>query len=610
MSAQQLASWKPGDPIGYIREDIPDFNIPAYEGESYSAIVPDTLDLQERAALAVNVLTSATDPEADYEQYVRVRFRQNPPMMQHDYSDQCLVKFMEALPLMRIITGSDLNTQVDRRWMEVALRRIGPDGIVYTPLRGRPWAFIDGATFNVTPEDGDQFIEPFFGGRLLSAMMLYQVRDGGHLWRQQAERVVDGLASLAVDRGSYAFYAPSSHYAKKGSADEFGKSYPLMGAHVAFVALGLVHTYRQTGYESAVKLAGKLIRYVLDELRYFGKDGSFTPDQPESQPRVKWAHFHMHTYALIAMLEYARITGDADLLELVRRGYEYGKASGDVLLGYFPENLGSWEFEHSELCEVADMIAIGLKLTDAGVGDYWDDVDRWTRNMFAEGQLTPSRGHYLERFSAQFPVSAIDPMYQTTDRVIERNIGAFAACPEPNDWGAYIVHCCTGNGTRAIYYLWDHILTHTDGKLRVNLLLNRASRWADIDSHIPYVGQVDVKVKQPVDLSIRIPEWVKPADTVCRVAEVERPLGWAGRYAEIGEVKPGDVVTLTFPITEHSETIWIEKRKYTLVRKGSDIVAIDPPGQICPLYQREHYRASATRWRKVERFVSKETIHY
>jgi hypothetical protein len=44
----------------------------------------------------------------------------------------------------------------------------------------------------------------------------------------------------------------------------------------------------------------------------------------------------------------------------------------------------------------------------------------------------------------------------------------------------------------------------------VNLLLNRASAWADLDSYIPYEGRVDVRVKRDCELAVRIPEWVKP----------------------------------------------------------------------------------------------------
>ena len=330
----------------------------------------------------------------------------------------------------------------------------------------------------------------------------------------------------------------------------------------------------------------------------------------------------MHTYTLLAMLEHARLTDDADLLEKVRLGYEYGKSQGNTLLGYFPEYLNSEQQEESELCEVADMIALAFKLTDAGVGDYIDDADRWIRNMFAEGQLTPERRYWLERYTdpsasthrestalGRIAGSAIDPMYQTNDRVIERNVGNFAGWPLANDWGVEIQHCCTGNASRSIYFIWDHILDYSSGKLRVDLLLNRASPWADIDSHIPYTGRVDIRIKTPCDLSVRIPEWVSPADTRCEVSGATRETGFNGRYANVGAVKPGDVVTLAFPISERTEEVWIEKRRYTVVIKGNEVVRIDPPGSVCPIYQREHYRNNTPLWRNIERFVSNETLH-
>ena len=51
--------------------------------------MPDTLDLQERAALAVHDLTAPTDPAADYEIYWVVFPRSQPPMMQHDWWGYC-----------------------------------------------------------------------------------------------------------------------------------------------------------------------------------------------------------------------------------------------------------------------------------------------------------------------------------------------------------------------------------------------------------------------------------------------------------------------------------------------------------------------------------------
>lgn len=620
MTSTDYSGWKRGDPIGYIRQDIPDFDIPAYQGERYSALVPDTLDLQERAEWAVSGLTSITDPEADYEVYFRVRCHQSPAMMQHDYSDVAIqVKFMEALPLMRIISGSSLNIEVDRRWMEMGLRWIGPDGAPYMPLVGRPWALVNAAWWDIEPE-GDFYISPFPGGRLLSSLVLYAERGNEPKFLREGERMVDALSELAVDCGDFAYFSPSAHQAIKGRTSDPRHQYKHRGANVNFITLGLVHLYRKSGYEPAINLADKLIKYTLNEIQYFGENGTFVADH-----KVKdspWAHFHMHTYTLLAMLEHARATGDTDLLEQVRLGYEYGKANGNTLMGYFPEYLNSEQEEESELCEVADMIALGLKLTDAGVGDYYDDVDKWIRNMFAEGQLTPDHRYWLERYSdtstsdhresialGRLPTTAVDPTYQTTDRVIERNIGNFAGWPLANDWGVEIQHCCTGNATRAIYFIWDHILEYSSGKLRVNLLLNRSSPWADVDSHIPYSGRVDVRVKSPCDLSVRIPEWVKPRETRCQVSGVDRSTEWDSRYARVGQVKPGDLVTLTFPISERADEVWIEKRRYTIVRKGNEVVRIDPPGLVCPLYRRDHYRSNETHWRKVARFVSNETVH-
>ena len=39
-----------------------------------------------------------------------------------------------------------------------------------------------------------------------------------------------------------------------------------------------------------------------------------------------------------------------------------------------------------------------------------------------------------------------------------------------------------------------------------------ASLWADVDSHIPYRGRVEVHMKQDLELEIRIAEWVSPKE--------------------------------------------------------------------------------------------------
>ena len=475
-------------PIEYVREKIPEFAIPEYDGQRYEAMVPDTLDLQERAELAVNGLTGPTDPQADYEIYWKVSFQSNPPWMQHDWSDGVQVKFMEALPLMRVISGSDLNQHVDHRWMEVALHTLGPDGLSYTPARGRPWARLDDAWGSTA---ADHFCIPSFNGRLISTMTIYHLRGSNPVWKEAIERMVQGLTALAVDKGSYAYF-PEGVFSPDVPRSRDAEMPVAMQASLAgWVVQGLAQYYRISGHEPARELADKLTRYLQEHAGLFDTTEGFRflPTNPGGLQNI---HFHHHTNSLLAMAELALGTRNESLLEYVRQGYEYCKVNGNVLVGFFAEDIGSSDQETSEPCDIADMLAIGLKLTEAGAGDYWDDVDRWTRNQFVETQLL--RTDWIDRMVENLPVAAVDKAYQTADGTPERNVGAFLSWPSPNDGftgkrhGLGIMHCCTGNAARAIYYVWQNILRWEDGKLRVNLLLNRASAWADVDSHIPYEG--------------------------------------------------------------------------------------------------------------------------
>jgi hypothetical protein len=144
--------------------------------------------------------------------------------------------------------------------------------------------------------------------------------------------------------------------------------------------------------------------------------------------------------------------------------------------------------------------------------------------------------------------------------------------------------------------------------LRVNLLLNRASRWADVYSFLPYEGRVDVALKEPCHVSVRIPAWVQKANVAVSVGGEQRPVRWSGQYLDVGECKPQEKVSISFPIEERTVREVIGGRQYTLTLKGNDVVAIDPPGKYCPYYQREKYRKGEVQWKNVQRFVSDETL--
>ncbi|MGD8998258.1 MAG: glycoside hydrolase family 127 protein, partial [Anaerolineae bacterium] len=539
---------------------------PALKGERYEALVPDTIDLQERAELAINALTRCTNPEADYAVYFYADLHRNPPVM---YKQEPLMgKFMEGLAMMRMISGSQLNVHVDQRWRELFLRWLTESKPV---LSG--------------PE----------GGRQMAWMAINDQLENDPCWRELAERALESFSEAVVHEDDYCYF-PDGHGAMPTGWEATYQGWTLQG---------VTQLYLATRSDAARQLAAELARYLKDHAQVFDGDGHFLARHPSGMGPA--LHFHHNGNALVGISEYALATGDEEFAAFANMGYEWARSLGSPLVGFFPEYIDDWPDDRSiidcETCCVVDMILLALTLSEAGQGDYWDDVDRYVRNQFAENQLRD--GEWIDQMAATLPPTPVGPD-ETADRVSERVVGSFAGWATANDFygcGEGIMQCCTGNGARALYYVWERMIEFNGGTLSINLLLNRASPWADVDSHIPYEGRVDVRMKQTCDLEIRIPEWVAPEETSCVVDETPIELAFRGRYAQVGRVEGGSLVTLTFPISERTVETTIGDIPYTLIIKGNDVVSIDPPGKWCPLYQRAHYRENQARWVERERFV-------
>ncbi|MSO22285.1 MAG: hypothetical protein EXQ58_03330 [Acidobacteria bacterium] len=148
-----------------------------------------------------------------------------------------------------------------------------------------------------------------------------------------------------------------------------------------------------------------------------------------------------------------------------------------------------------------------------------------------------------------------------------------------------IMHCCTANGARTLYYVWDSIVTGEGNRARVNLLLNRASEWVDVDSYLPFEGKVVLKIKKANSVEVRLPEWVKLNEVRVEVDAKKAEHKLDGRYVSIDKLKSGQEVALRFSVAERTMYRAIGRRPYKLTIRGSDVVSIDPPGIAYPLYQ-------------------------
>ncbi|MAE64055.1 MAG: hypothetical protein CMJ18_07245 [Phycisphaeraceae bacterium] len=626
--------------IGYINPDARGPGLHPIRGTWQTGMVPDTVDLADMAALAIRGLTGPTNPEMDYEVYWKVKFRYNPPVMHHEAPDPgIMAKFMLAMPLMRLMSGSEERTEVEKVWQDVYFKSTGPNGLIHTPLGGRPWGhYLVDEGFDFTRDLEEHTIEPQYNGYVIAYYCAMHRLTGDPMWQERAERIVDHITQYMMQISPEEACFPVIGF---GYREKVDASWPepvgMATNYQSWLVFGLNACYRAFGYDPARDLAGRLLRYSIRGNRYFDADANFLCDVPDTtpdHPRHGTVHFHNHTITVLHGLDYALLTGDQEILDFALKGYARALSYGNETLGWYPERVqGPCYPAAAELCCVADMIMMSAKIATAGIDNrLWDVADKAIRNQLAEGQIR--RVDWVARHNMGQPPSApvfdaeanaskgrgeADPMSYSFDRVMERNVGAFIGWAGVNEqvlwqrerqlWRG-IMHCCTGNATRSLYVAWKYMVQeHAGGVTHVHLLMNRAGDVVDINSHIPYTGRVDFKVRKATALKIRLPEWVDTADVrLERSGQASNPAGFDGRYVETGNVEEGTTVTLSFPIAEETKQAVIERDTYYAVCKGNDVVEIDPGGRIAPMYRREHYRENRTRWVEKARFVTSERL--
>ena len=174
-----------------------------YSGERYEATVPDTLDLAQRAELAINGIGGTIDPESHHEMFFKVQYACKTPYMEHHAADTtCDPKYSESFPLMRIMCGSEEYAGVEDAQMIEMLSRM--DGGLYwnrvDPTR--PWRLSYNPAFDGSMQDED-LCNVGGNGRMLRALVTWREVSGDPAWDRPIRDLVNGLTRIAVSREDY-----------------------------------------------------------------------------------------------------------------------------------------------------------------------------------------------------------------------------------------------------------------------------------------------------------------------------------------------------------------------------------------------------------------------
>lgn len=597
--------------------------------ETYTAQVPDTLDLAERARLALHGIANTVDPQDEYNMWFEVFWCANPPYLLHSGCDvECAPKFVDALHQLRIASGSEDYRQVEDQALRYALSYLDPsDGLYYARHEPgkRPWKMGGYASSGVSVQAEDYAL-PNTSGILLTALVpRYEI---GLDCEEQIRGIVKGLEQISISKGDYSFYplGTSGHpFSRPRSgwgnteepADEHEGGEGAVTAYFGYPIRGLSMWAAAAGDPRALDLAGRFARFVMRH-KFWGHPASDPPMVAGSEIGHVDSHFHARAIALRGLLEYGIVAGDPCVIDFVRTSYEQMRHYGLHEMGFHP-CWPSMERTTMEGCFLGDLVALTVRLSEAGIGDYWEDADRVIRNHLAEAQYI--RRDYLERISAAAePRQAryVDGAQQFTDgettypgqmcddRVLDRAVGLFASYLVPDHSACRIMQCCTANAARGVYYAWESITRRRGDDGEVNLLLNRAAPWLDVESHLPYEGRAVIRNKTCRRISVRIPAWVSRQDLECRVNDQPYAAQIAGNRVVCGELAAGDEIELRFPVrawrierTAHVRTP--EETVYTLDFRGNTVVDIAPRNNapsVYQMYERDHLRAGRVAPRK------------
>lgn len=609
--------------------------------------IPATLDLADHGRMAINGILGSLNPDRDYECAFLTIFDRHPPYMLHWSSmvSGVMPKYVEALPLLRQMTGSAGQMDLQDGFMKAMLKNMEEDGLPYDRASSRrPWN--SGVGYGVQGWEED-YTCPAGDARLLNGLTYWHQATGDDVWKQRAKRTAERLLELAIVRDDIAYYPNCglgndfSYPRVSGWTTTDPPDNPEMGAEGAtlfyqFQPLrGFARYYRLSGDERFLAISRKFAALGLKR-NFWGADHDM-----HREPGAERGHFRKHLHAGLAavrgLLDYAVVADDCRLKLLARDSYEWARQHGIHRLGIFANHPDL----ATEGCTLADMVALAVQLSDEGIGDYWDDVEQIARNGLIEAQMTdPGEmrrvaeaggerppgaghgGHYDWRFQGKN--RGVLPGQEMHERVIERSVGAFGWIQGASWLTPMLMHCCTANGSQGLYYAWEAILRRKDWGAEINLWLNRRSPWVDVSSHLPHAGRLEILNKGMPQISVRKPGWANASAIRCTVDGRGAHPEWIGNRMVFRGLAGRERIVLEVPVvTEETEytVAYLQKRdacmhRYRCAFRGHTAVGVtriplpdDPPDRDWyRVFRREAMKTDKAPLMRVPDYVHPEAV--
>ncbi len=529
---------------------------------------PATAFWQEAALAAMSAIGHRIDRGRAGQPYFWLDLEADPPALQHQSWDYCDMsgRWVDALLLGRTMTGSSEWTEVEHRLRTFLVARAGADGLFYNAE---------------APEFGSiRAADMFCQGRVVLGLTSWWAETGDISVEGRLEAWVHGVAdAVSWEDGCASFEGAIRRDGRwLDVPDELGRldpkvapALPAPGYRTALLG-GLVVYGQLAGNRSALDLAVGVSRHYVERSGAVHADGSYTG--------------HTHSGGVLpttlGVLRCGLATGREDLVPWAQRAYDF-TVRRMTSFGWLPDGVGFpddyfWS-RYAETCALADFVEIGVVLTQAGLGDYWDILERCARNQLLANQIRDAEG--------LLPASA-------APEAVAATVGGFACAATPASavgWRQGLEGCCLGSGLRALYLVWRHGVRQDGDTVQVNLPITRTTRAVDVVSEDPYAGVLRIAVREACTVDLRLPGDENDVRTVLMNGH---SIGSAlsGPRPLLRGLRPGDEIVVHYPLAAHTETATVAGEKWTVRWKGRTVVGMEPAADLCPTYDRTHFLAS------------------
>ena len=172
----------------------PEFPAPDVPGERYEAVVPDTLDLAERAAMAISGIAGGIDQDLDHQMWFLINYAlqscDHAPSRRRRNLRRAVGPNPRA-PAHDERSTAHIATEVGL--MEHLLRDTSPeDGLYYNVFRpDKPWHSEYGHSHRALINE--DFAVTVAQAHLLEAMIFWRELSGDPAWETRIRKMVDGL---------------------------------------------------------------------------------------------------------------------------------------------------------------------------------------------------------------------------------------------------------------------------------------------------------------------------------------------------------------------------------------------------------------------------------